>query len=216
MKILLLITMLFVIPVQAADIEISLGHAQWEKSGNGIWWQDPFPNQFNLQSTSYTIAISDYVTESSRWRVGYTNLGAVTSYAEAVADDANYNGHGCYDPCLPMSHWYGTGSVDGIFASLAPEYKIGNVILSAEAGLWFYTPKFVMDVPDWCPTHGCTPQSIQARHRPDMQIAMMFGIGMSYKSLLINVRSYRVDASGDEFPAIYQGYTHDISIGYRF
>ena len=194
-----------------AEVNVAIGQTIWNKSDNGIWWQNPFPNHFNLESISGTIEYEHSLNDWSTFKIGYADLGSVSSYAEAVADDANYNGHGCNSPCLPLSHWYGYGRVTGAYLLWSPHYK--NVFL--DLGAWNYRPEFTMNIPDWTPTFTHT-QSLSVQGNESRVWGAIMGIGVNYDNLILRYRLYRIDSSDREYPAIYQGYTNELAIGWRF
>lgn len=193
----------------AVDLDLGIGQAQYQKPGNGIWYQEPFPNQFNLTPTTYSIGLTGYMTDSLRWRAGYLNMGSVTSSALAVADDANYNGHGCNKPCLPLSHWYGTSHLDGIYFTALPEYKTGDWSFFAEGGFWIYRAKFDMDIPDWTPTFTHTEHLYVSSdvHK----IGSVLGLGIKYGHTSFMVEQLDAHAGGT-YPPNFNRYALNYSL----
>ena len=208
------------ISANAAELEISTGQSKYTKSDNGIWWQNPFPNEFKLQSNSIAIGMTDYLTDNVRWHAGYKHLGNVSSYAEAVGNDYNYNGvNGCVGACMPMSHWYGFGYVHGIYATLAPEYRFTDKAkVFFEAGFWAYQAIFTMTIPDWYSAPGDTvPKYIRVEHSGGLVLGAIFGAGIEYDNMQLVVTWLRSDANGNpDTIAIYQHQTMDVSLRVRF
>lgn len=215
MKTLFAAILLLASTAHAVDFELSGGISKYQQSDNGTWWQNPFPNSFEMTTTSFGIGVTDYLTDAVRWRVGYTHLGNVSSYAEAVGNDNNYNGvDGCVGPCMLMSHWYGKGYAQGIYATLAPEYSFGKVKVFVEGGLWYYDPAFSMTVPDWYSGPGdTTPKFVQVDHEEGNQIGPVFGFGIEYDKTQLVMRWFKTEANGNpDTVAIYQKYTVNLSI----
>ena len=215
MKTLLLALLLLSSTAMSFEFDIGIGQSIYSRPENGIWYQNGFENDFKMQTVSASFGINDYIYENLKYRAGYMNLGNVSSYALAVARDDNYNGvDGCIGPCLPLSHFYGTGKVEGLYATLQPQYKINSVTLFLEGGLWLYRPTFSMIVPDArsCAV-GCD-YYVHNESENDLYIGPVFGFGARYKNIEIAVTFWRVDSYGTDEKKIpiYQSLTNNISI----
>ena len=209
----------------AYEMEISYGQSQYTKSDNGIWWQagpaaDGFYDQFDLKPKSFSIGVTDYLTDGVRWRAGYTHLGEVTSFSKAVPNDHNYNGvDGCVGKCLPMAYWYGRGYVDGFYLTASPEYKTGNWVFAVEGGLWLFKPDFTMMVTDIYDTHEDTsPRWVINQHKNGYEFGAVMGASIGFKNTSIAFTMYKSESTGptEGDIAIYKGYTQNIAIRYRF
>ena len=198
----------------AVQIDASIGQATYTKSNNGDWWQEGpasegFYDNFNLRSTSYSIGITDMFAPSWRWRVGYANLGRVSSLAYATTDDATYNLQlkRCNLGCQ-FQYYIGSGEVDGIYATLAKEVDIGGFTLYAEAGAWLYRAQFKMQT-----TAGGLHDTFDSKDV--YEVGPVFGFGVGRKNTSVAMTFRRADRNG-QFPAIYQGYTQTLELRHRF
>lgn len=226
MKIIFIIaTLLLPLSAFAWDWEASVGQSSYYKSDNGIWWQngpaaDGFTDDFRLKPASFTIGAAGYVSPAMRWHVGYANLGEVSSYATATRNDIQFNmaTGKCNGTCPVLATWRGYGEVEGIYFTVAPEMHIGSTKVFFEIGPWLYNAKFTM-VMDGGTNPGSTviQPAVHVKHKEKLEVGVVVGFGVSVrKNLDVLWRAYRADANGDEYPAIYQGYTTNLSVRYRF
>jgi hypothetical protein len=189
----------------AVDIDVSIGQAKWERSDNGTWW---------------SLGLSDKINDRMRWNVGYTNLGVIDSYGEAVGDDVYGSTHGCTTgPCPTSESWYGKGQVDGVYFTLSPQFTVENLTYTAEIGVWNYNPQSRVVVPDQHPCGLCSPSPgryMDFVTASDRMWGQVFGIGLQYKRFFTKFRMLYVESSDREYPAIYQKYAQELSFGVRF
>jgi hypothetical protein len=179
----------------AVDFDISLGQTMYDKSGNGQWWQSGLDNKFQLQSNSIGFGFSGDVTETSRWRVGYINLGQMSSSAIATTD-ANYNGGtGCIGTCVASNVFIGKGNVEGISLTIAPSYSIGKVKGFVEFGAWGYIPHFNMVVYDTNGGAGNTVKVWDKDTDDHMQFGPILGVGVEYEKVQLVATLYTTQAS---------------------
>lgn len=196
-------------------IEASVGHTQFTKTNNTLWYQEGFTHQLDMQSQSYSIGVSGYVADSTRWRVEYTRLGNVTTQADAVSD-ANYNGsNGCKNPCDPLSIMRTEGSVRGFSFTLAPEMRVSpNIKLFVEAGAFVFLPKFYAD----STYPGAANYRWTNEYRAGWVTKPQIGIGGSYKNMQLVLTAYNVDAPTPDVDAIpnWSGWAYNIKGRYQF
>lgn len=222
MKTFLLIFLLFFSTiVNANDIDLSIGLAKWERSDNGTWWQTPFPEQWPNTTNSWSLGISNEINQNLRWNIGYTNLGTISSYGEAVGDDSYGATNNCTTGACPTpDKWYGKGSVEGVYFTLSPQIIYSNIRYFAEIGVWNYEPKSIVYVPLQHPCGLCNPSPEGPNQyfitKSDRMWGQIFGIGVGYKNMNVKYKLYWVDSNDREYPATYQKYTQELSIGYRF
>jgi hypothetical protein len=200
----------------AVDINASIGLAKWTRSDNGTWWQTQFPEKWPETTNTWSLGISDKINDGLRWNVGYTNLGVIESYGEAVGDDVYSLTKECtIGPCLNPDKWYGKGSVDGVYFTLQPEVTYSNITYSFEIGVWNYQPQSMVYVPVQT---AVSPARVQAYFitSSNRMWGQLLGIGAKYKQFFTHYRMFYVDSSDKDYPATYQGYTQELSIGTRF
>ena len=217
-KLITLIIFMLAIPAFAWDIEASVGSTQFQKPDNGIWWQNPFENTFDLQSPSYSIGVSGYVYPSVRGRVAYTRLGNVTGYAIATPQDAQYNGvDGCVGPCPVMSAFRTEGSVRGVSFTLAPEWNVSpGVKVFLEGGAFVYLPKFKADVGS-CTTPACAPTWFN-EYREGWQVGPQIGGGVEIDKVQLVFTLYKIDTPTPDINATtnFKSWAANVSLRYRF
>lgn len=216
------LTLLIIWPAcsaNAADIELAVGRSQFTVIADGNWYQDPFPHSINLVSPSIAIGITDYVTDAIRYHAGYRYLGAVRSDAQAVASDPYYHKYGAdAAKYLKLGRWTGYGSVNMIYASLAPEYRANNgITYSVEFELSVYRPTWTEDVTDVQQDVGLFLQNFHFEHDPRLEIAKAIGFGIKYESTQLLIQYYLdINAAGDAIPAIYKGSVINVSLIHTF
>lgn len=216
MKLFFIAIMLFSASAQAVDIDAAIGRAHFERSDNGTWWQTPFAEQWPQSTASWSLGISDELTPSLRWTAGYANLGVIESYGEAVGDEIWSATNGCTTgPCPAPDKWYGKGSVDGVYFTIAPQMTRDNITYSAEIGAWNYQPISIVYVPMQT---AVTPTRVQAYFitSSNRVWGQVFGLGVRYKQVFARWRLYWVDADDREYPATFQKYAHEIAVGWVF
>lgn len=204
----------------AAEMELSAGQSTYQKAGNGIFYQNGFENEFQLQSNSVGLGFTDYITDSVRYHAGYMNLGWVSSYAKAVPVDANYNGvNGCNGPCLPLATWHGSGKVEGIYYTVAPEIVCGKWKAFIELGGWAYQATHSVIVPDTISCAGCTPVSYHFIHKRVIDYGFVYGAGIEHDKTQLAINFWQSSLSGSDLNTdvgFYDGYTMNISLRQRF
>jgi hypothetical protein len=198
------------LPAFSMSLEISSGLSNFTESDKGIWWQpgpasEGFSTSMDLDSKSITIGVSGYATDWAKWRVGYAHLGKVSTKAWATSDDLDYDfdGQKCRPGCT-MAYYHAKGSVQGVYALLAPEIRSGNWSAFVEGGAWVYVPKFEVgdDV--------LAPNKIEEK----LTVGAVAGLGVGYKNVSLVARAYRVDPMSVSLPANYQGYAKTFGVQY--
>ena len=202
---------------QGFDVELSGGYSKLGKGPNGTWYQDPFPSEIELTSLSGSIGTIFNKSDRDYWRTGYMYLGRGRSRAVATASDENYAPNKpptyCNGNCWDMSHWYGHGTVQGIYLSKVFGFRPNNIKLELEAGAYMYFATWTMTIPDWKACELCGPQYLQVKHKtvPYLTPYVSFGvenIWVSYFPL--------VQAQGDKWPAVYRGAALKAEYRYAF
>lgn len=192
-----IIALVLPLVASALDLELSIGSTKFGKTDNGIWYQNGFDHTLDLQSPSYSIGVSDYVSPGTRWRLEYTRLGNTSTKARGVAD-ANYNGvDGCNGPCWNVNHYHTSGSVRGFSATLAPEWNIGGGFkVFAEGGVFVYLPKFVVQAGET----ECVEW--QNEYREGWQAGLQLGGGIQKGKTQFVLTAYNIDAKTPDENAI--------------
>jgi len=223
MKALILVLIFLCNTAQAVQIDLAIGQAEWQKSQATDWWQEGpasegFYNTFNLKSTSYRVGISDYISPSVKYTLGYANLGSVSSKAGATRFDADYDFQNkrCINAAsCEMVDYIGRGSVDGYYLTVAPEYRAGKWAVYGEVGAWAYFPKFSMTKVNAAGV--AEPLDIQS----GTQYGPVVGFGIRHERMTLSARFYKVDLNGamdtaKGLPSIVRDYTYELSLGWSF
>ena len=137
MRYLLIILALLAMPAMAErpQIEVGLGITHATHQDNMTWWQEEFPHSLRMNSPSLSLGIKMPLAtnvlgfERVNGRFGYEYLGKFRSTALATASDADYGA--CryeLDKCWPLSHWYGVGAVQGLYATVQHLRELGKAI----------------------------------------------------------------------------------------
>lgn len=221
MKYILAILLMISSNAYSVDFDVSIGQAMWTRSDNGTWWQTPFKATWPNNTVSYSLGISNKIKPWLRWNIGYTNLGIISSYGQAVGDDVYISTNGCTTgSCPEPDEWYGKGSVDGVYFTLAPQFTFHNITYSTELGVWNYQPLSTVYVPIQHPCGLCVPSPSQNNiyfiTSSNRMWGQVIGFKVEYKDVYLRTRAYYVESSDRDYPATYQKYTYEVSLGYTF
>lgn len=223
MKKLLLIFLTLLSISAFAEVEIGVGVTHFQHADNGTWWQEEFAHDLTMNSPSFSIGIKNKLKENVlgfervNYRVGYEYLGRAKSYALASASDEDYWGCRYHtETCWPLSHWYGVGDVQGLYATVQPEIDMGKYSIFFEGGISAYYSRWKVDIPDWRPTREGPVISITAQHKAIWQYTYIVGLGVRSGPWSVAYTVRRAEALGDEFPAIYSHQAHNLSLRYSF
>ncbi len=216
MKALALI-LLLPVAANAADLELAVGETFFHPQHEGIWYQAGFPAQLNLNSPSLSIGGTGYATSWMRWHAGYTYLGSTSSEAVAVGSDAAYAKWGAEatQHGYNAAHWSGSGNVNMLYATLAPEYKSGAWTFSVEGGFTLYKPTWTEQVTGWNGCAYCHTSSVTLEHN-GISAGEVVGFGVTYGHWELLAERYTMTANGDNVPAIYVHYANNVSLRYEF
>lgn len=198
----------------ALDYEISAGHTTFQKPPNTIWYQREFPHIFDLNSGSYSVGVSDYMTSTIRWRAAYTRIGDVLSDAQATSD-AIYTATGhCVTGVCPLNTYRTEGSVRGFSLTLAPEKQVGGVKVSVEVGAFIYMPKFYAEVA------GCASCTVTDRkeYSEGWKVGPQIGVGVEYQRVALVLTAYKIDAPTPDVDAVpnWGPWAANVSMRVRF
>lgn len=214
---LLIFAMLLLCGAAHADgiqIEASVGHTQFGKTENGIWYQNGFDHTLDLQSNSWSVGVTGYATSWMRWRAQWSQLGTISTNAQGVAD-ANYNGYdGCRGPCWNVNTYKTEGSLRGLSLTLAPEMYIGGGIKGfVEGGIFYNLTKFDAVAGETANTLYWNNQ-----YREGLNLGTQIGVGIDYKGTQIVLTYYKADAPTDDPNAIINrtGDVLNLSLRQRF
>lgn len=209
--------MLFCSQCFAGEIMLDLGATHFSQAGNGIWYQEGFP--YDLHMTSPSVALKYYTDKSEdgwQFGAGYDYIGKATSSALAVGEDWNYNANSpthCNGACLPLSHWYGSGEVDGVF--IAARKNIDSWII--EGGVMATRPTWHEVVPDFVGCYGCAPQFGQETHDNKIMYDPFLSVGYRITgNVAFLLSAIPTHAKGDAVPGIYKGYSPTAALEFSF
>lgn len=201
----------------AMDGEISVGETHFAHPPDGLWYQQPFPHDIQLNSPSIALGISDYVSDGIRYHAGYRYLGRVTSNAQAVASDALYAKYGASaGNHIAMATWIGQGNVNMLYATLAPEYRVGDWTFAVEGGFTAYRSTWDEQVVNYQTTSNGPYQTSTLRHRPIIETGRTYGASIKYKQIEVVYSLFDITTTGDGYPSAYVGMAQNISVRYRF
>lgn len=206
-----------------AEVELGTGLTHFTRAENGIWYQEGFPYRLQMDSPSLSVGVRHKIADNLviidriNLRGGYEFLGRVKSTAVATASDEDYAtcSHDT-STCWPTSHWYGVGDVQGLYLTLQPEIDIGDYSLFAEAGVSFYRSSWRVDIPDWRPTREGPERYLTATHQTRWERTNILGVGIRRGAWSLAYTQRKARATGDEFPAVYEGKARNISIRFAF
>lgn len=202
---------------QASGFELIGGYSQLGKGPNGTWYQEPFEHEVELRSPSGGIGFRWDENYDGYWRAGYLYLGRARSRAVATASDENYNPNNpptyCNGRCWDMSHWYGHGTVQGVFVGKVFTQKLGRVKLSSELGGYLYLPTWTMTIPDWKACELCGPQYLQVKHKNIPYLTPYVSLGV--ENVFFSYYPW-IQAQGDKWPGVYKGAAWNVEIRYSF
>lgn len=188
------------------DIQLGTGATQYGHHADGIWYQQAFPHDLNTRAQSLSIGIADRT-----FRAGIESLGRVQTYAVATPSDADYSANGGASK-WPMAHWYGAGSVTGLYA--ARLWNIHPVVI--ETGLTVYKATWSETIDDWRPCETCSPRYTKVTHNGRLNLSPYFGVGLNIGTAQVMVTARQTQTRGDEWTAFYSGVTYNASIRYTF
>lgn len=201
----------------AVDFEMAAGETSFHEQHMGIWYQGGFPATISLHSQSLSLGATDYVLPWLRWHAGYTYLGSASSNAQAVGSDAAYMkwGPNAVNHGYNAGQWHGSGNVNLLYATLAPEIRRGDWTFSIEGGVTAYKPMWTEQVTGWNACAYCATSSVTVSHNGIMTGAVA-GFGIAYQRVEFLVEEMTIAAAGDNVPAIYVHKATNVSLRFRF
>lgn len=224
-KLLVLFLMFCSFSVSAFEVqpEVSVGVTQFGQMPNMYWYQEEFPHKLTLTSPSIAIGgkvkLYDQLGPFNRiyGRFGYEYLGQVKTFAEASASDQNYlDWRAGKEKIWPMSKWYGNGYVHGFYTSAVVEKDFENFSVFGELGIFGYQPRWEVEIPDWIASPTDSPHYIIVSHNHKWQTTPLIGFGVRKNNWSLSYTRRKAEANGDEFPAIYTGWSHNVSLRYSW
>lgn len=221
MKKLLIVASLFWLMVSAHAVTLLGGVSQFTDHGDGVWYQEAFPYQLKLRSPSVGIRWDHRLTPSWGVAGGAIHLGRVSSTAVATGidgyapGDRGYNAatKACNGDCGYLSHWYGNGSVYGLFGMAT--YSRGP--WSVDAGVLAYKPQWTMHIPDWVgECRDCPPISLTLVNKAKINVGPVVGVRYSTGPWSINAHAWYTKTRGGEPISLYNKFTYTLMLGYTF
>ncbi len=188
--------------VLAFDFEVGYGLVKYEKQMNGIWYQDGFPNEVDLNTSALSIGVSKQIGKN-RYRLEYLAMGNAMSNAVATSDTlyTPYYTQTCAPDCR-LYKYQGFGDVKGVVLSASRPVQIFGIPFYAEAGAFFYVPSWRVEVYTLPPGE---PELLGTmKHDPKLEIGPMLGFGVRYSGVDIGLRYLRAEATSDDLPGVYK------------
>lgn len=198
----------------AHEITISGGITQYTKSGDGFWYQEAFPYEIRNTTISYGIKyLTSDNTSKFQFGVEYKFLGRITSSSLAVASDANYNSEtlGCNGKCWPLSHWYGSGSVQSVSALVHYNFSSGMYV---EGGISVTRAKWDVYIPDWLECADCKSKAVSVTEPKVYSYDPVIAVGYRSGPWNMQISAHATHDKGEQYQMIYKAYSTNVSIGY--
>lgn len=198
---------------RAQGLTLLAGPCQSTPQSNGVWYQKGFPYELNMATPCLGLRYDSARFGPWSYSLGYLNFGRISSSAEATASDDNYNTatQACNGECWPMSHWFGNGGTQGLYASVVRHYGSWAI----EAGLMLQRPTWEMRIPDWIQCQTCAPIDLTVTHNPRLQLNPVLGLRYTLKEWSFNLMTVRTASRGDEWSSLYTQ-TYAALVGYTF
>lgn len=193
-------------PAEALDIEFGTGSTNFESGKNGRWKAEGYPYFDEMSDVPMSVGLSHEFREV-RYRIEYLRLGEARVTYNSPGDDT-------YNPFKHQSGGriytgFGRGSVAGGLVSASKDISFFGIPFYAEAGAYFYRPKWKVTVHD----ANTTEYLGDIEHNDQIQIGPVLGVGIRWKAIDIGFRYYNVEARGDNVPAYYtNAYTGMIKV----
>jgi hypothetical protein len=191
-----------VLPLQAGavDIELGTGFGTYRQQHDGVWYQSEWPHTLELNTNPLSIGISGE-RNGIRYRAEFLALGSAYSNSVATSDAKNgkYYALTCSDQC-DLYKYTGRGSVSGVVLSASRPVPVMGVPFYAEAGAYVYVPVWKMTV---SPTNENQTFTAEVAHESNLLVGPMLGFGVRHSGVDVGIRYLYVEATGDDYPAIY-------------
>lgn len=191
-----IIAMLAFSTAQAWDIEFGTGTTNFKHGKNGRWFVEGYPYFDELHDVPLSVGVS-HVIRGIRYRAEYLRLGEARVTFLAPGDDQ-------YNPFRSqhggrLYAGFGRGSVAGGLVSASKDISFMGIPLYAEAGAYFYRPKWNVGIYD-----ADTMEYLGiSEHNDQIQVGPVLGVGIRWKAIDIGIRYYNVEARGDNVPALW-------------
>ena len=223
MKYLLMLLILLSGHTQALDVGV--GYTMTAKPKDGLWYQKHFENDINSDSPSAHIGLRFHATDKLDLIIGYKYMGEFTSDAMASSSDENYAQWQKGEAEIwPLARWEGSGKVHGLYANA--EYNFKHFFVTA--GGFYHVSTWKMKITNWrCDSRASdcdaaypgapysAPMSKTVNAEEEYQLGYSFGVGKKFGPVSIAYESTQIERKGD-FPPIYAGTSHNISVSYMF
>lgn len=203
------------------QFEAGIGGTAYNKSGDGIWYQDAFQHKLELTAPAVKFGVTGDLFTRPRWGVAwhadYVWLGTVHTQAMATPSDANYDTHtkSCVGPCWPLANYLGSGHDAGFTLTVEPYYNIGPWRVGVEVGPYIHRYSWAVDVISWLPSADAAPSNIHVDNKPRWMLGATAGISASYKNFSVEYQYFYNPAPHREnVPPIWHG-AHALMVKYR-
>jgi hypothetical protein len=176
-------------------LEAQVGVCEHGQAGRGIWWNDAYPTNIDLQSTCWQLGLSrierEYRWGNLGWRAAYVDLGRYHADNQfAMRDDQQTTTFNPAD-CQPdMTNCVGRGKINGrtrgVSLTALSEQRWGQMNFGLEAGALVYYNRFDVTVVP------VTPGDFQSVSYAwgSWLITPVVGFTANYKYLFATLRTY--------------------------
>ena len=201
---------------QALDMTVSVGDTYATHSGEGIWWQQPYPHKLPTNTPSVGVRVDTPSADGLSFGAGWRWVGNFRSDALALASDQAYAAGTPY----PLSRWIGSEQVQALYG--VARHTRGHWYV--EEGVALVASRFSMVIPDWvnctdrpaCLTPAAAPQYLRVGAATQFKTAPIVGIGYHFDAHMgVDLTVWPTRISG-EFPGITKGYSPTLSFNYTF
>lgn len=212
-----LLLALLPLTAHAVDFEASVGMAQYQVRGNGMWYQEGFPYKLSLTAPAFQVGLVGAITDNLDWHADYVWLGQVRSDATATTDE-NYGGpqQPCKGPCQTKTRFVGHGNVQGLKLSLEPYIKSYGWRLGVEVGAFVFKPSWNVDI-----TERLIENNYQDGIRGTMktnaawQVSPMAGVSIGRGPIDLSYQFFMTKSLGKDQFTLYSA-THVVQVRYRW
>ena len=170
---------------------VEIGQSRFTRPAEFIWWQGPYPHEFQTDSGYFRIGY-----EKGPWRVSWFDLGHYKTIGLATSDEARLaEGHCNAQTCATPDYYETRGSVRGLL--LSSVYRKGPMFFEGGASItrqkfWLYT-RTLNNLGRNGPVG--TTQHFSDTHTA---VGYMAAVGFEYKNLTFSF-TYWLNGKASEF-----------------
>lgn len=173
---------------KAAEIEIGTGTTHYKHGHNGVWYQEAYPHEFDLNAVPMSLGVV-FQGERNLYRMEFLSLGSMFNKSLATWDHEYYPG----TTAAPFANFDGRGSVSGVILSAVRPFNVWGLPLYGEAGLFVFRHKWNISMHDM---KGNLLTEFQ--REPEINYSPVVGVGIRGNGIDVGIRYLYLDAPGGE------------------